>query len=109
MTTADRTYAQLTRRSMLSLAAAGLLSGCSLATTEDPDDPIEPLPDDQVVLSVSTSGGFYPAAVFWALDSPSSVVYGSGLAVSARDGSSRAKVPSLYVEGRVDPLAVARM
>lgn len=93
---------------MLSLAAAVLLGGCSLGTTEDPDDPIAPLPDDQVVLSVSTSGGFFAPTVFWALDSPSLVVYGSGLIVSASDGSSRAEVPSRYVEGRVDPLAVAR-
>ena len=68
---------------------------------------IVPLPADRMVFGVSGAPGFAPP-IFWALQSPAILVYGSGLVLRAEDRVDLRGVPSRYVEARIDPLRVAR-
>lgn len=96
------------RRSVFSLVMAGLLVGCTRSVTADPDgskEAIEPLPADRIVFGVSRGPGFAPA-IYYQLQSPSLVIYGSGRILRADETTGA--VPSRYLEAQVDPLAVAR-
>jgi len=99
----------LTRRSLLGLVGgAGLLGAVGTAGCTAIDlGPVEVLPADRIVFGVSAAPGFAPA-LFWALQAPSVLVYGSGLVVRIEDSGGERDIPSRYVEAHVDPSLVAR-
>ena len=99
----------LTRRSLLALAGgAGLLGAVGTARCTAIDrGPVEKLPADRIVFGVSAAPGFAPP-LFWALQAPSVLVYGSGRVVRIADTGGLRGAPSRYVESHVDPLLVAR-
>ena len=101
--------ATLTRRSLLALAGgAGLLGAVGTAGCTAIDrGPVEKLPADRIVFGVSAAPGFAPP-LFWALQAPSVLVYGSGRVVRIADTGGLRGIPSRYVEAQVDPLLVAR-
>jgi hypothetical protein len=115
-TASDHASARLSRRSMLTLTATGALAGwglaggglagCGFGAGSGPDDdPVEALPADQIVFGVSPGPGFTPP-VYWALSSPSLIVYGSGRVLSI--SGTLGRVPAHYTEAHIDPLRVAR-
>jgi hypothetical protein len=90
------------------VGGAGLLgvvatAGCSASDRGR----VDPLPADRVVFAVSVAPGFAPP-LFWALQAPSVLVYGSGLVVRVEDSAGVRGTASSYVEAYVDPLRVAR-
>ena len=99
----------LTRRSLLGLVGgAGLLGAVGTAGCTAIDlGPVEVLPADRIVFGVSAAPGFAPA-LFWALQAPSVLVYGSGLVVRIEDSGGERDIPSRYVQAHVDPSLVAR-
>lgn len=101
--------ATLTRRSLLALAGgAGLLGAVGTAGCTAIDrGPVETLPADRIVFGVSAAPGFAPP-LFWALQAPSVLVYGSGRVVRIADTGGLRGTPSRYVEAHVDPSLVAR-
>lgn len=113
----SRTQPVLTRRSLLSLATIGLLAGCARGGSNPGGAPhsggapssgetIKPLPPDQIVFGVSAGPAFTPA-IYWRLQSPSLIIYGSGHILRVDKAAAQA-VPNRYTEAQVDPLAVAR-
>ena len=84
----------LTRRSLLALVGgAGLLGAVGTAGCTAIDrGPVEVLPADRIVFGVSAAPGFAPP-LFWALQAPSVLVYGSGLVVRIEDAAARSEIP----------------
>ena len=105
-------HSQLTRRSMLrllaGLSAAGL-AGAGLAGCSSGEEPVDPLPAEQLVFGVSSASP-WSSSLGWALQTPSLVLYGSGRIIS-QDPSNpgAAGGPATYTTAQVDPLAVARL
>ena len=71
-------------------------------------DPVDPLPADRIVFGVSGAAHGFAPPLFWALQAPTILVYGSGLVLRAEDAVAVRGTPSRYVEAQVDPLLVAR-
>lgn len=82
---------------------AGAVGGCGSTNR-----PIEALPADQVALGVSSGPGFAPT-IYWPLQSPVLVVYGSGRILRAEQNKGLRAVPLAYTEATVDPLQVAQL
>ena len=97
----------LTRRQLLTLAggavAAGAVGGCASGS-----GPVQALPADQVVLGLSSGPGYAPS-IYWPLQSPALVVYGSGRILRAEQNTGLRAVPLAYTEATVDPLQVAQL
>lgn len=109
MSPISRTQSVFTRRSLLSMVAAGLLAGCARDVTAGPGgsgETVEPLPPDRIVFGVSRGPGFTPV-IYWRLQSPSLIVYGNGQILRI-DQEPEGAVPNQYTEAHVDPLVVAR-
>ena len=87
----------------------GLLAGLSvagLAGCSSDDDPVTPLPADDVVFGASFLSPWF-SSLDWALQTPYLVLYGSGRIIR-REQSNRTG-PGTYTAAQVDPLAVARL
>lgn len=83
---------------------AGLtMTGCSGNVTSTAT---QALPADRMVFMVMSSGGLVPP-VYYALESPSLVIYGDGRVLTVVKGTAHNSVPARYELTRVDPLAVA--
>lgn len=64
------------------------------------------LPNDQPVVTVTSSGGMVPAALF-AMQSPAVAAYGDGRVLTAVKASALQVVPARYQLARVEPTTVA--
>lgn len=96
----------LTRRRLLTLTGAAVVAtvvGCAPGS-----GPVEPLPADRLVLGVSSGPGFAPT-IYWPLQSPALVAYGSGRILRAEQNTGLRAVPLAYTEATVDPLQVAQL
>ena len=84
-----------------------LLTGCGVQPAGEPEPSVNPLPADQLVFLVETSGGFVPA-LNAALQSPALAVYGDGRVIQNDEKRKERDVPTGYTIAQVDPLVVAR-
>ena len=105
-------HSQLTRRSMLrllaGLSAAGL-AGAGLAGCSSGEEPVDPLPAEQLVFGVSSFSP-WSSSLGWALQTPTLVLYGNGRVISQDPGNPGASGgPGTYTIAQVDPLAIARL
>lgn len=84
---------------LIGAVLAGLtMTGC----TADPTPRAAALPAGRMVFMVNSSGGLVPP-VFYALQSPSLVVYGDGRVLTAVSSAAPQLVPVRYELARIDP------
>jgi hypothetical protein len=97
---------RLTRRSLLGLSLGVVAVGCGLIG----DEPVEPLPPEQIVLGVSGGLNGWSPSILRALQSPSLLVYGDGRVLALQQSVTvRNAIPGAYVEAQVAPSSVARL
>ncbi|MFT4165878.1 MAG: hypothetical protein QM650_11610 [Microlunatus sp.] len=99
----------LSRRSMLGLLAGLSVTGLALpglAGCGSGNDPVEPLPAEELVFGASFASPWF-SSLDWALQTPYLVLYGSGRIV--RQERSNRLGPETYTTAQIDPLVVARL
>jgi hypothetical protein len=91
------------------LRAAGVLLFTFLASAcSNGADAVEPLPADQVVFRVGSTGDGWTAAAAQEARSPELLIYGDGRVLAAEPGPSGIMAPPEYRVAQSDPVDVAR-